>query len=479
MYCMHTTPSTNASTDRRGLRRCLAALLATLAAGLCVPAVAAAVRWSPPVKLSRAERAIADPTVATDGRGDVVALWRSAEGILATFRPAGHGWQAAGAIATAGRGAPFDPAVAMDPRGDVLAVWERSPVVNAEVLAALRPVGRGWRAPVRLAANAFGETPPQAAMDARGDGFVLWQGGVETEGIWSDFLPSGKSWQRAEELSKPAEPGAELASSPQLAVDSGGAAVATWSLQSVTPENILESAESAWRPAGGNWQAPVTLANDLPGGSATTSVAIDPKGDALALWEAFEKTSLVQGAERMAGASWGPTELALSAETSDETCPRVALDSRGDAAAVAVGSHHGRLALRAFSRPAGGSWQAAVTLASLPGSYVPQPQLAMDARGDAVAAWISYKGSGGRGAIESADKPASGPWSAPTQLAGVGLQQRPGDHDTTETVIPTPRVTIGPAGEAEVVWFDYSAGADVVRLAQASLTKPRAGHHHV
>jgi hypothetical protein len=217
------------------------------------------------------------------------------------------------------------------------------------------------------------------AMDPQGDAVAVWQRGAANgfEEIQAAFRPAGGSWQKTESLAE----GEGNLFNPGLAVNSKGDAVAIWVVQRITSTSITGSIQSALRPAGESWQAPVNLSE----GEGLPSVAIDPQGDVVAVWEGVEHVSVIQSALRPAGASWQKTENLLTAAPDEQAeNPQVATDSHGDAVAVGVGANGGHYTIRAVARTARGRCQAPVTLseagARAAGAFPPRPQLAMDPR---------------------------------------------------------------------------------------------------
>jgi len=168
-----------------------------------------------------------------------------------------------------------------------------------------------------------------------------------------------------------------VAWTPQVAIDSEGDAVAVWTLEN-GGKGIVQSAS---RPAGGAWSAPVTL-------SATAQrltnpqVAVDPKGDAVAVWSLFDSPNgfTVKSAQRLAGGAWSaPVSLPAAGDFSDPHA-RLSIDSQGDAVAVWRGPD----GIQSARRPAGGAWSTAVSLFG----RGHDPEVAVNPRGDAVAVWL-------------------------------------------------------------------------------------------
>ena len=125
----------------------------------------------------------------------------------------------------------------------------------------------------------------------------------------------------------------DQAEAPRIALDAAGDATAVW-LHFDGANYIVQSAA---RPAGGSWSAPVDLS--APGEDADApQVAVDPGGDATAVWTRFNgaetgSNSIVQAASRAPGGSWSaPVDLSLVERNAE--IPEVALDAAGDATAV-------------------------------------------------------------------------------------------------------------------------------------------------
>jgi hypothetical protein len=143
-----------------------------------------------------------------------------------------------------------------------------------------------WLAPVDLtAAGESVRTAPQVAVDRGGDAVAVWKGydGAD-DVIETASRPAGGSWQAPVDLSA----AGRNAFAPQVAFDPGGDAVAVW-------ENETDHiGEAARRPAGGSWQAPVDLSAGQD--AFAPQVAVDPGGDAVAVWESYDGGYIAQAA---------------------------------------------------------------------------------------------------------------------------------------------------------------------------------------
>jgi hypothetical protein len=91
-------------------------------------------------------------------------------------------------------------------------------------------------------------------------------------------------------------------------------------------------------------------------------------------------------------------------------------------------------------------WSGPVTASPL-GSFVSEPEVAIDARGDAVAAWNEQKGLGGSSLVVALRAAGADAWSAPQRLYGL----------TDEATTFDPQLAVAPSGAAVVAWQQLPA----------------------
>ena len=164
------------------------------------------------------------------------------------------------------------------------------------------------------------------------------------------------------------------------------------------------------------WLAPTDLS--AAGRDAEDpQVAVDPAGDAVAVWTRFDGAhTIVQAAVRQAGGSWVPSgNLSVAGRDAEE--PDVGIDAAGNAIAVWRRHDGSKYIVQSATRPAGGAWQGPVDL-SAAGETAKEPELAVDAAGDAVAIWTRFDGLDF--IVQSAAKPAGGGWQGPLDLSAAG-----------------------------------------------------------
>jgi hypothetical protein len=390
-------------------------LLTLIAASSAVAAPA----WLAPIGLSAEAQIAREPRVAVDAQGDALAVWERGEGegssVQATFRPAGGAWQAPVSLSSSSE-SQWEPQVAFDGQGDAFAVWEAYNGAHSNVQTAFKPAGGAWQAPVELSSDeAPGAVHPQLAVDAQGDAIVIWDRALPYGGVvQTAYRPAGGSWQTPVSIS-------ELGVDPQIALNAQGDAVAVWAHDNGSNYVI----QSALKPAGGTWQAPVDL-SEAGETAERPQIALDGQGDAIAVWHRWTdglfSNRIVQAAFMPAGSGW-QAPVDISGEGGGVE-PQVAFDGQGDA--IAVWSGNG-----VAYRPAGGSWEAPTELE--PGGEAQRPQIAFDGQGNVLAVWARNNG------IRAATRLPDGVWDGPVSLS-------------SEEGAYAPQVAVDGQGNAAAVW---------------------------
>jgi hypothetical protein len=227
-------------------------------------------------------------------------------------------------------------------------------------------------------------------------------------GLAATGTPVAVAWGPPQRVST----GPEDARSPDVAMNADGDAIAAWVQESGGRGAVMASAAPADRP----WSAPRRVSP--PGLSAIDpAVAALPGGGSIVVWRQVDRTRVLRGRRQ----------------------------------AVYV--------VRARERSAEGRWGAASPLSD-PRQKVGEPQVAVDGRGTAVAAW--HWGTGTRagtpghvGQIQVSEKPLGRAWTRARRASGVG-------GCALDTRLP--RVAAGAGGHGVVWWqCDLPAGRSGAR----------------
>ena len=340
----------------------------------------AAPAWLAPQDLSAAGQHAYDPQVAVDGQGNAIAVWQRFDGtssiVQAAVLAVGGSFGAPQDVSAAGQHA-YDPQVAVDGRGNAIAVWSASNGTNFIVQAAARAAGGSFGVPQDVSAAGQDAGFPQVAVDGRGNAIAVWSRFDGTNFIMQAaarvaasrrcrryFTPKrGGSFGAPQDLSAAGQD----AFNPQVAFDGQGNAIAVWHRFDAGTNTIVQAAARVaasrrrrryFTPKrGGSFGAPQDLS--AAGQSASFSeVAVDGRGNAIAVWRRFDGTNtIVQAAVRAAGGSFGAPQD-LSAAGQKAGFPEVAVDGRGNAIAVWQRFDGTNFIVQAAVRAAGGSFGA-------------------------------------------------------------------------------------------------------------------------
>jgi hypothetical protein len=322
--------------------------------------------------------------------------------------------------------------------------------VAAVFCAVFAPAAQaGWLPPVDLSEQSSSAGNPHVVLDSEGNATAVWDrwNGSDTV-VESAYRPAGEGWEAPVDLSEPELegeflPGAHDADSPQIVVDRNGNVTVIWERYAET-KIVLQSVD---RPAGGSWTKPVDLGEVGLGSDPEPWIAVDWEGNATAVWK---KGEVIQSAFRPYLGEWG-APIPISGEES--YVPQAAMDARGDVTAVWMhfdGSHD---VVESAYRPEGGKWESP-TLVSQPGEEGGNPHVALDANGDSLVAWRGE--SEGTEFVRAANRPVGGSWGTPANVSTAGEQ------------VQSLRDAVDPDGNAIVAWAGGDAKPGGYEIARAA-----------
>jgi hypothetical protein len=430
-----------------------------LAAGLVASPVSAAPNWSRPVNVSGVMSIGEEPPLASvDSAGNATAVWGRYRGGKLVYeiavRQAGGPWSTPSRF-FGGLEDAYELQIAVDPLGNETAIWGRR-LGSWVVQSATRSVGGSWSAPVTLSAAGAGSA--LIAAGPEGNVTAVWL--LEREEgrrsvVQSATRSAGGSWSAPVTLSPPRK----AARSPQIALDPQGGATAVWE------EEYSGAIESSTRSAGGSWSAPVTLSADGIVGD-WPQVAVDSQGNATAVWAGRAsdgsrigiQSRRIQTAIRPAGGTWSAPVSISKAGHRHVQDPQIAVSPQGEAAAIWQRSNGSYLVVQGATRPAGGGWSRPVDITTGHGRGGQHLQLVVDSRATATAIWEGYDTRPGPSfAIQAAKHPPGGAWSRPTNISRWAQS------------LGGPQIAVDPQGRSTAIWAIGAKGGALIQSAVSAM----------
>ncbi|PCJ88349.1 MAG: hypothetical protein COA54_03545 [Thiotrichaceae bacterium] len=226
------------------------------------------------------------PQVTFDTNGNAFAVWTQFDGsrdsIWSNRFIANSGWGTAELLETDDAGTAADPQVAIDINGNALAVWSQSDGTRTNIYSNRYVAGTGWGTAELIETDDAGNAlVPQVAIDANGNALAVWYQSDGTRlNINSNRYLAGTGWGTAELIETD---NAGPAADPQVAFDSAGNALAVWEQFDGTRNNIWSNRYVT----GAGWGTAELIETDNAGNASTPQVAVDTNGNALAVWSQF------------------------------------------------------------------------------------------------------------------------------------------------------------------------------------------------
>lgn len=275
------------------------------------------------------------PQITLDADGNAIAVWDQSDGTRSNiwanhFSAAGNTWGTAQLI-EAESGNARAPQVALDANGNAIAVWAQSDGTRNNIWANRFSAASGtWETAQVIETEPGNAGAPQVALDASGNAIAVWeQFDAGRSDIWANrFNAANGTWGTAQ-LIETGNTGPAMF--PQIALDASGNAIAVWEQFTGTSADIWANRFSA---ATGTWGT-AQLIETEPGNASEPQIAFDASGNAIAVWTQFDTTATAMSsiwALRFSAASgtWG-TPLLLG---TDADGPQIAIDPSGNAIAI-------------------------------------------------------------------------------------------------------------------------------------------------
>ena len=339
------------------------------------------------------------PQVAFDASGNALAVWTQFNGtrnnIWANrFTAATNSWGVAALIETDNLGSAEYPQVAVDASGNALAVWELTDGTRSNIWAnRFTAATSSWGTAALIETDNFGDAfSPQIAFDASGNALAVWyqSDGTRSNIYANRFTAATSSWGTASLIETDNLGGA---SSPQIAFDGSGNALAVWTQSDGTRTNIWANRFTA---ATSSWGTATLIETENFGDASSPQIAFDASGNALAVWSQSDGTRYNIWANRFTAAtsSWGTAALIETDNLGDASSPQIAFDGSGNALAVwsQFDGTRPNISANRFTA-ATSSWGIAALIETDNAGGAVNPQLAFDASGNALAVWQQSDGT--------------------------------------------------------------------------------------
>lgn len=227
------------------------------------------------------------------------------------------------------------------------------------------------------------------------------------------------------------------ASSPQVAVDAGGNAIAVWHQSDGVRNNLWANRYVA----GSGWGTPELIEHNDVGAAVYPRIAMTGTGDAFVVWRFIVGgRSDIMGNHYVVGSGWGTEQFIETDNSGSALEPRISVDAAGNGMAIWRQSNGTRYVVYTSGYDPATGWGAPVQIEDSTGSAI-SPQLAFAPNGDAVVVWSQSDGT--RYSIWSNRHTATG-WSTPLLLE---------TDDSGDAY--NPQVALTSDGEVLAVWQQW------------------------
>ncbi len=381
------------------------------------------------------------PQIAIDPDGNAIAVWYQSDGtrynIMANRYIPGFGWGAAQLIETDNAGGAYNPQIAIDANGNAIAVWHQSDGSRDNIMVNRFTPGSGWGATELIETDDAGRAVlPQIAIATDGSAIAVWEqdDGIRNN-IWANRYIPGSGWSAAELIETD---DAGVAYFPQIAIAADGNAIAVWQQSDGTRNNIWAN---RYIPGSG-WGAAELIETDDAGGAYNPQIAIDANGNAIAVWAQSDSTRDNIWTNRYTlGSGWGTAELIETDDAGDASDPQIAIDANGNAIAVWAQSDSTsyKYNILANRYMPGSGWGSAKLIETGNAGHATNPQIAIDASGNGIVVW------------EQSDDTRYNIW-ANRYTPGSGLGSAQLIETDNSGNVYSPQIAIDANGNAIAVW---------------------------
>ncbi len=320
---------------------------------------------------------------AIDDQGNAIVVWPQAIAgrtvVRAATRAPGGAFGGSFSLSDEAQSADADPRVAMSRGGHTMVVWSLGSATPDAVQFTARPPGGSFSSPTGLSAVADADTA-RVAINNTGRAVVVWRSGDPALIQARVRSSAGGAFAAAQDLSTAGEEGA----APDVAIDGQGRATAIWARNDDGGDDLIQS-----RPltAAGLPASAIDTISDAGRDGSSPQVALDTGNAAVAAWTDCTTAGancVVATAGRPSGASFGPVQP-VSAPGDSNSAPKVALDSVGTAL-IAWSQFGAATRIQTIRRSPNGAFSGVTPISAAAGAAL-MPALAVDGAGSTIAGW--------------------------------------------------------------------------------------------
>jgi hypothetical protein len=382
--------------------------------------------FSPQVGVDANGNAVYDWAAFTGSRDDIQARARTASGTLSALQTVSSGTKEAS-----------QPQIAVSSNGSAAFTWVESATFDLVMGRARSSTGTLSAIQTLSATGQFAEEP-QVGIDGSGNAVFVWERFDSSNGtvccwrIEARPRTSGGTLGTTQLLSA----AGQSALSPQVSVDPNGNAAIVWGRNDGTKTNCCSLIQTTRRTSSGTLSAVQTLSATGQNASEP-QVAIDVNSNAVYTWSRFDgKYTRVQARRRASTGTLSTTQT-LSSVGPDATKPQVAVDPNANSVFTWVASDGFHTFIQARARSSAGVLSLVQTLSDT-SQNASQPQVGVDASGNAVFVWKRSDGTNDR--IEAITRTAAGVLGSVQVLSAAGQNA------------DAPDVAVDPNGNAVFTW---------------------------
>jgi hypothetical protein len=276
-------------------------------------------------------------------------------------------------------------AAAVDPAGNAFVAWQLGGGTGSDLWVNRYVAGTGWTGSRLLQTDTMSTAAPALlGVDSGGNAIAVWS--QQTE-IWANrFSASAGAWGMTQVRVSDASGATDA---PSLAVLPSGVAFAVWQRFDVAANNdSVWSSRFAPGSPGTGWSAPENVETGANTFNPRPFVAPKATGGARVVWLKSDFTrNSVWAARYLLGTGWTEKQAIETASAGDSDTPAVAVDPQGNAVAVWSKTDGSGTKHAWANRYVNGSWGTAQPLEASSSGITDPPRVALDAGGDGLVVW--------------------------------------------------------------------------------------------